>query len=404
MDQPIFHFWERWKSNRRFLRLAIAVFLFNAGYSLYLFLYNFWLSADGQHEGRMGALASATVLGGILGALPTAKAASRWGGSCTMKWFLLACGVVLGLRLCPAPFFLQWALALISGCFLCGWTVLIFPFIAAVSAEQERASAFQILYGLATGAGCMGAIAGGYLPGAMHVLYGLTAVNAQRASLLLGAGVICLSTLAIPAIGVGGHIARLQKIRMAKRRIGMLALSALWALLLGALNPFSGIYFQSQFQMKLPVIGSFFFVVHAATAIGLMVAGSSRLSRVPQWRLFASAQLIVAMTLAAMSTHSLPVAEAGYLLFMLMQQIAQPALQSLLLQNATEDERNEIAAWNTIACATAQGIAALFAGLLWARWGYSAGLPVLALATTLAAVISTISLRNRNHCLAQTSS
>jgi predicted MFS family arabinose efflux permease len=394
MNQPILHLWERGKINRRFLRLAIAVFLFNAGYSLYLFLYNFWLSADGQHEGRMGALASATVLGGILGALPTAKAANRWGGSRTMTWSLLACGVVLGFRLYPAPFFMQWALALISGCFLCGWTVLIFPLIAAVSAEHERASAFQFLFGLATGAGCVGAIVGGYLPGALHVLYGLTAVSAQRASLLLGAVVICLSTLAIPAIGEGGPIAHLQKIRTTEWRTGILALSALWALLLGALNPFSGIYFQNQFQMKLPAIGGFFFVVQAATAIGLMVIGSSRLSRVPQWGLFASAQLVVAMTLEAMSTHSLPVAETGYLLFMFSQQIAQPALQSLLLRNTTEIERNKIAAWNAIACATAQAIAAQFAGLLWASWGYSAALPFLALATALTAVVSAISLRN----------
>jgi MFS family permease len=377
-----------------FLRLAGAVFLFNAGYSIYNFLFNFFLASEGWREDRMGALTGAAVLGGLLGALPVARAANRWGSSRAMAGFLLACSLLLGLRLLPSPFAVQWALAALSGVFLCGWTVLAFPLIAAVAPEEQRGSAFQLLYGLATGAGCVGAVVGGSLPGwTMRLLHGVNETGAQRLSLTAAAGLICLSTLALPRVGRGERVETAARIRPTKRLAGLLAVSALWALLLGAVNPFSGIYFANQFHMELPAIGGYFFVVQAVVAAGLMLAGASRLSRWPAWMLFVAMQLAVAMAFAGMATHGLWMAEAAYLAFMLAQQVSQPALQSMLLGNASATERNQIAAGNTMLMAVAQAVAAQFFGLLWGHWGYAAVLPLLALATALAAAGSGVVLR-----------
>jgi|GEM_PF-2190463 len=381
-------------SHRAFLRLALAVFLFNAGYSIYLFLFNFFLASEGMREDRMGSLASATVLGGLLGALPVARAANRWGSSRAMAGFLLACAVMLGLRLLPAPFAMQWLLAALSGLFLCGWTVLIFPLIAAVTHQQQQASAFQTLYGLATGAGCVGAVVGGNLPAlCMRLVHGLSTGDAHRASLLAAAGLIGLSTLALPRIHQTAQLENAAPLRVSRRLLVLLTVSVLWAFVLGAFNPFSGIYFQSQFRLQLPAIGSYFFVVQAVVAGGLMLTGISRLSRLPAWLLLLIAQLVVAFSFAAMAAPALWMAELAYLAFMLAQQLAQPALQTLLLQGASATARNRISAWNTMLLAVAQAIAAQSFGLLWGQWGYASVLPFLALATTLIALGSMLVLR-----------
>lgn len=317
-----------------FLRLALAVFLFNAGYSIYTFLFNFFLASEGHHEGRMGSLTAAMVLGGVLAALPVARAANCWGSSRTLALLLALSGVFLALRLVPSPFAVQWILAALSGLFLCGWTVLIFPLIAAVTVDEQRSGAFQILYGLATGASCVGAVVGGNLPAlCMRVLPVLSSTGAQRIGLLLGAALVCLSSLSLPRIEAPHRMETVARTRPPRRLVTLLLVSTLWAFLLGALNPFSGIFFQSQFRMALPAIGGFFFLVQAIVAVGLMVAGASRCSRLPGRILFPAAQVVAAASFLGMATRTLWLAEAAYLSFMFAQQLAQPVLQALLLNS-----------------------------------------------------------------------
>lgn len=371
---------------RAFLRLAAAVFLFNAGYSIYLFLFNFFLSSQGQHEIRMGSLTGAMVLGSVLGAMPVARAANRFGSVRSLAISLILCGGFLGLRLLPTPFVLQWSLAAASGFFLSAWTVLIFPLIAATVQQEERASAFQILYGLATGAGCVGAAVGGGFPSlCARFLPLLSQTGRERLGLLLAAALVCLSALVLPHQEATEPVTALTRLRPSRRLVVLLIFSSLWAFLLGALNPFSGIYFLVQFHMRIAAIGGFFFLVQAVVALALLVFGASRLSSLPTWTLFLGTQLLVAISFLGMATSSLWPAEAAYLLFMLAQQFSQPALQSLLLHRASATERNSIAGWNTLFTTIFQAISAQAFGMLWDHWGYSTVLPFLALFTLLTA-------------------
>lgn len=381
-----------------FWRLALSVFLFNAGYSIYIFSFNFYLAAGGLHEARMGALASAMVLGGVLGALPAAQAANRWGSARALAGFLALCALLLALRLLAAPVPVQWCLALLSGLFLSGWTVLIFPLIAAVTPEHNRPAAFQILYGLATGAGCIGALAGGYLPAlCMHSLASLNQMRALAFCLLAAAALVLLPTLLLATLPCAAAEAMESTpyFRPSRRMLVLLAVSLVWAFWLGALNPFSGIFFQARFQMDLPAIGGFFFVVQGVVAAVLMLVGISRMARISSWALLAAAQLLVALSFAGMAMRWVRMAQAAYLLFMLAQQLSQPALQSILLGGASETGRNRIAAWNTMLTAGAQAVAAQVFGLLWNCWGYGRVLPYLAAATALSAAGTALVLRTR---------
>jgi MFS family permease len=377
-----------------FLRLAFAVFLFNAGYSIYQFLFNFFLASQGQHEARMGSLASAMVLGGVLGAIPLARAANRFGSVPSLAISLLLCGVFLGLRLLPSPLLLQWFLAALSGFFLSAWTVLIFPLIAAIVPLHQRAAAFQILYGLATGAGCVGAAVGGTFPGlCARFLPRLSTTGTQRLGLLLAAALVGLSALSLPRRQSAEPATAFTRLRLTRRLVFLLAVSALWAFLLGAMNPFSGIFFLAQFHMKISAIGGFFFLVQAVAALALLLFGASRFSSLPAWTLFLGAQLLVALSFLGMAARLLWLAEAAYLLFMSAQQFAQPALQSLLLHRASPAERNSIAGWNTLFTTVFQAISAQAFGIFWGRWGYSAVLPFLALLTLLCAGVAAANIQ-----------
>lgn len=367
-----------------FLRLALAVVLFNAGYSIYIFLFNFFLESQQQHESRMGALTGAMVLGGALGALPVGRLANRLGSVRTLAMSLAGAGILLGLRLLPVGFLLQWLLAAASGVFLAGWTVLIFPLIAGLVPQDRRDGAFQIFYGLATGAGCLGAIVGGNFPSlCARFLPMLLLTNRERLGLLAAAALVCLSAFSLPRMQTAEPETALLPLRPSRRLTGLLTLSAWWAFLLGAINPFSGIYFLNQFHMQVSAIGWYFFVVQAVVALGLLAAGASRLSSLPAWKLFLGAQLLVALSILGLGTRLLWFAQAAYLLFMLAQQFSQPAMQSLLLHRASQTARNSIAGWNTLFATLAQSISAPVFGLLWAHWGYSAVLPLLALLTFL---------------------
>lgn len=380
---------------RSFVRLAVTVFLFNAGYSIYMFLFNFYLAAQGWHEDRMGALTSATVLGGLAGAIPVARLANHWGAARAMAATLAGSGLLLALRLLVLPFPAQWLLAALSGLLLCGWTVLIFPLIADLTQEADRPRAFQLLYGLATAAGCVGALAGGALPHLLQEQMHLShPAEAERFALLLACLLIFFSPLALPRSMQGVDEQTAQPLRLSRKLLLLLAASALWAFLLGAINPFAGIYFQSHFHLQLATIGNYFFVVQAVVALVLVLAGLTGMGRqTPLW-LWIAAQILVAACCAALALHSLALAQAAYLLFMVAQQLAQPALQQLLLADADATGRNRMAAANALLTALAQAAAAQTFGLVWSQWGYARALPLLALAPLLLAMATAAWLRN----------
>jgi MFS family permease len=343
----------------------------------------------------MGTLAGAMVLGGVLGALPVAKAANRLGTARTLAICLMLGGVFLVPRLLDLPLVLQWTLAAVSGLFISGWTVLIFPLIAAAVKPDEQTRAFQILFSLATGSGCVGALLGGSLPGlCLRLFPTLSVASSQRMVLLLAAILMILSAFLLPGKVQAKPIEkRAAGFRPDRRLRVILAVSLAWAFLLGALNPFAGVFFQRQFQLPLPLIGHYFFWVQAGVAVAMLLAGVSRIAVLPRSVLFVGAQLLVAGSFFGLAAQHLWQAEAAYLFFMFAQQFSQPLLQSMLFHSATVEERNLIAGWNSLLTAIVQALAAQVFGVLWARCGYTTLLPLLALLTLLIVAMETPLLR-----------
>jgi len=375
-----------------FVRLAAVVVLFNVGYSTFQFLFNFYLAARGLNEARMGLLTSAMVLGGMAGALPAARLAGRWGTARTLGFALAGTGAVLLMRLMAAPLWVEWLLAFGSGAFLCGWTVLIFPLIAAHVKAEEQTRAFQLLYGLATGSCCAGAMLGGQLPQLFKQCWpALAEANRERVVLLLAAVLVMSAGCFLPQAAEAKMADKnTTRFRPSSRLIALLAVSAAWALLLGAFNPFAGIYFQQQFQMGIATIGNYFFLVQILVALGLLAAGLRVGQRLSPTMQFVLLQALVAGAFLLLGSHRMRTAQLAYLGFMLAQQLAQPILQTLLFAAGPVPHRNQIAGWNGLGTALMQALAAQAMGLLWVRVGCAPLLLALAAAAALLAAIQCV--------------
>lgn len=361
------------------MRLAAAIVCFNTGYSIYFFLFNFFLSSQGRDEHWMGLLQGALILGSVFGSLPAGLLANRLGLRPTLALSLLLSALLLSSITFFESTTLQIISAFCSGFFLSAWTVLIFPAMAAQIKPIDRSTVFPWLYGLGVASGCLGALLGGWLP----VLFSLHTLQARQAVLLFGAFLIAASCLFLPADQPEASVARLA--RPEKRFLPLLLTSALFAFFLGSFNPFSGVFFASRFQLSVKTVGNFFSVVQILTALALWKnPAARRLSSAP---LLCALQLLAGVLLAALALPSLPTAALCYLLFMLAQQLAQPALQTLCMNQPTAHARTTVASWNTLGCALAQAAATPLAGCLFRSYGYGGTLPLLGLLTAACAFL-----------------
>jgi MFS family permease len=362
-------------------RLAMAIVLFNTGYSIYLFLFNFYLAAQGRAENWMGVLQGVMILGSVFGTLPAGRCANRYGLRPTLAFSLAISGLLLALRPLAAPPALQLALALASGFFLSAWTVLIFPAIAATIDAEARATVFPWLYGLGIASGCLGALVGGWLP----TLLPIAPLAARQSGLFVGAILIALTALLLPPDRQASLLAALAP--MQKNLLPLLLASALFAFLLGCFNPFAGIFFATRFQLSLAAIGNFFFVVQILVALALALVGASAAQRFSPSCLLIGLQCAAGLTLAAMALPTLRIAAGSYLLFMIAQQLAQPALQALCMNQPSPQAQATVAARNALGIALAQAAATPLAGQLFRTYGYPHILPLLGLLTIAGSLV-----------------
>ena len=327
----------------------------------------------------MGLLQGALVLGSVFGTLPAGLLANRLGLRPALGASLLVSGLLLSLRTCFESMTLQISFAFLAGYFLSAWTVLIFPAMAARVKPIDRSTIFPLLYGLGVASSCVGALLGGWLP----VLFRLHPLAARKTGLLLGAALIALTCLFLPADNPATPIARLD--RLEKRFLPLLFSSAFLAFFLACFNPFAGVFFAARFQLSLPSIGNFFFLVQALTALGLL--GNAAMHSFSSRRLLCLLQLLAGILLAAMAIPSLRTARASYLLFMLAQQLTQPALQTLCMNQPAARTRTTVASLNALTCALAQALATPLAGSLFRSYGYGRTLPMLGLLTMAGAFL-----------------
>jgi predicted MFS family arabinose efflux permease len=382
---------EWWKKSRprgEFWVLAVATFFFNLGMSIFMFLYNLFMLDLGFREQSLGLLASAMALGSMAGTVPMAIVARRFGTKKVLMTCLLLISLAFGAKVYLLWYPAQAAFSFLDGVMLCGWVVCLSPAVASVVEEPKRPFAFSVLFAVAVGSCSLGGFLGGHMPGWGQRLAAVSVIEGKRITLLIACIITALG--AWPITRLSSEM-RTQEVRRFHRPspflLRFLLASACWGAAVAAFNPFTGVFFTRYLGVPTAQLGSFFSIAQfvqagAVLLVPLMVRRAGLITGIMV------AQFATAATLGLLAAgHGLLQIEIIYCGFMAAQHMSEPAIQSLLMDRVTVEERSMATAMNFLVVSVAQAVAAAVAGSAFARFGYPPVLLWVAGAVGVAAII-----------------
>ena len=371
-----------WKTNSlgsQFWIFLAAAVVFNFGLFIFVLLYNLFLVDLGFREDFLGLVNGAARVGGVVGTIPAAFLAQRYGlRNCLVATIASTAAIevaraVIGARLPLA------GLAFVSGCIFSLWAVILAPTIAGTVDARRRPTAFSFFFACMFATGIVGNWLGGRLPIWMH---------GKQPVLLLAAAMAAVAVLPAlrlkPAAAIAGG-AREHPSRVYPRGgflLRFLGPFALWHLATGSFNPFNNVYFA---RLGFPVqqIGNIF------SGSQLVQVGAVLMAPLVIRRAGLLTGIVLMMAATALALGGLATQASGaaailaYVAYMAFQWMSEPGLNSLLMNRVDERERSGASALTFLVAFGAQALAAFGAGELLTRFGYGA---VLAGAAALAGV------------------
>ena len=382
-----------------FWRFFAVAFFFNAGFSVYLFLFNLYLLDFHFNERDIGLLGGAMTLGSLTGTLPAGWLARKIGLRPVLFFSLIVPPQLFALRATwmwePA----QLVMAFLAGALMSTWGVCFIPAVARLTTEKNRPSAFSLLFSVGIGTGALGALVCGYLPKWFLMAgFNLQAAGVKRLILIVSCCVVLLGIfpmmkLHLPAPSEAKEPAVIepvgrqlfQRLKAHSFLLRFLPVMALWATIEAAFTPFSNVYLSRQLHTPLAHIGLIF---SAGQILQLCMA----LLAPVVFRFLGLINGIVTIQVAiALALGAMAVAGGGkfaigfYLTFCAIQWMSFPGLNSLLT-NETQDKDLSMASAVMMFCNALAGAATTAtAGALYTRFGYP---PVLAGIACIAAVIA----------------
>src|ERR1700677_5269420 len=140
-----------------------AAFFYDAGFSIYFFLFNLYLFDRGFNERTMGWIGGAMTLGSLVGTLPAGALARRIGLRPLLIVLFVTAPLVNAIRAVwiwePA----QIGLAFLAGLAMSSWGICFLPGVARLTAEKNRATGFSLIFSASVGTSMLGGIVCGYL-------------------------------------------------------------------------------------------------------------------------------------------------------------------------------------------------------------------------------------------------
>jgi MFS family permease len=364
-----------WKTNilgAQFWHFLAAAVLFNFALFIFALLYNLYLVDLGFGETFLGVVNGANRVGSLVGTVPAALAAYRFGLRKTLLTTIGATALIEMLRALAVSRTTLAGLGFASGCVFSFWAVVFAPIIAGAVGEKRRPVAFSTFFATMFAVGIAGNWVGGQLPLWLH---------GKRTVLLVSAAMTALAL--VPAL----RLRPTTVVRDAGRiypRSGFLArflvAFAVWHLATGTFNPFANVYFA---RLRVPVerIGMIFSLSQigqvATVLMAPLVFRRAGLVGGITWMMFATA--IGISGLAAQPPAA--AAALAFTAYMSFQWMSEPGLNSLLMGHVAESERGGASAVTYLVAFGAQALASFAGGALLARFGYGivlAGAAVLA--------------------------
>jgi predicted MFS family arabinose efflux permease len=365
-----------------------ASFLFDLGFSIYFFLFNLFLVGHGYTEKTLGLLASAIAVGGFVGAIPTGRLVQRQG----LRRVLLACFllaiVISSTRALLLGFSSQLVLAFLLGVMLSAWAVCLAPSVAQLTSEEQRPTAFSLIFSLGIGLGAVGGFLGSRLPGwfGHHALF--RALEPAQLVLLLSCGIVALGIWPLAMLNLTRpQLTQPPRPLLSPFLLRFLPAIAVWSLVTGSFSPLATVYFARHLHMTLPQIGNAFSLSQLAQVVAVLTA--PLLLR--RWSLvggIVSTQIAACLMLFLLATISHPLAvTAAYVSFSAFQWMNGPCLYSLLMNMVPAENRSGASASHNFTSSAALAVASAVAGGAFARYGYPSVLRAIALIGLLAATL-----------------
>ena len=397
--RELFGWWTANAPRGQFWRFFTAWIFFTVGFSTFFFLFNIYLLGYGWTERPLGYIGSLTAVGGIVGTIPTGRLIERIG----LRWTLIA-GATLAvtfaaLRACILWQPAQLLLALLGGMAMSTWGVCMSPTVAALAKEHQRPLVFSMMFSSGIGLAGVGGLISGNMTGWLiksswiqHLTtYPLSALQADRWTLLMGCAVAGLAILPLLHIKLSGSIS-LSSLAPQTRANNpflrrFLPAMAVWGLVTGAFPPFANVYFVHHLGLSLGRTGAIFSVSQLVQFAAILSA-PLLLRRTGLAPGIMITQLATAVSLVWLSlSHSIPIATYTYWTYMAAQYMNEPGIYSLLMERVPEHQRSRASAATHFVSSAAQAVAALAMGAAIVRFGYPRSVGVVAGLAAIAAIL-----------------
>jgi MFS family permease len=364
-------------------------FFFDLGMFIFFVLYNLYLLDRGYKENVLGLVASASAIGGIVGAIPAGLFAQRFGLRNALLLCLTSVSAVFALRSVVTSENLLLALAFVGGMVITIWAVCISPAVAQLTNEKSRPLGFSSIFSSGIAVGILGGQAGGRLPGWIgSISSNATPVHTKQIALLIACALTGLGAIPISRIKFSALPAKVRKIYPSRGFIGRyLAAMAVWTLAVGAFEPFFNAYFAQHFHMPLQEIGSLFSYAQLSQVIAIM-ASPILFRKVGVVDGIVYVQIAAAITLGglAMCTRA-PVAAVVYVGYTALQWMTEPGMMLLLMNRVAPEERTGASALSFLVMNIAGALATAIAGASFSKFGYPFVLMVVSIVGLVAAFI-----------------
>jgi MFS family permease len=376
-----------------------AAFFFDAGFSIYFFLFNLYLLDRHFSDRSIGLIGGALTLGTLIGTLPAGVLARRIGVRPLLAFCFIAAPLAGALRIVwlwePA----QICLAFLAGIAMCGWGVCYLTAVTRLTTEENRTSGFSLIFSVSVGTSMLGGVVCGYLPQWLRS-FGIVMNRAdvEGAILLVSCGIALIGLLPALRLWLPSQTGPDQRPDLKPARwmhvwkrhsflIRYLPLMALWSAVLAAFTPFANVYLSRDLHVPLERIGLTFSAIQAVQlCMGLVVPLLFRMLGLING--IVATQLVAAASLASMAgARHQTLAISLYLVFSAAQWMSSPGLYNLLMNETPDPERSTAAAMTLFFNALAGSAATAGAGILFTRFGYP---PVLLGIAGVAAAIAVL--------------
>ena len=398
-----------WKSPAAWLReqklsggfwvFFTAAFFFDFGFAVYYFLFNLYLLDFHFNERAIGLVGGALTLGSVVGTLPAGVLARKIGLRRLLMVCFIAAPVLGALRTVAITEAAQIGLAFAHGLAMCLWGVCFLPALARLTTQNNRASAFSLIFSVSIGTATLGGIVCGYLPQWLRIAgFVMQPAEVKRLILLTSCGIAATGLLAVlrmrlpepqdkepqNATQAG---ARRRRWRLDPFLLRFLPTMAIWTAVLAAFTPFANVYLSRELNVPLSQIGLIFSISQVIQlCVGLLTPMVFRAMGLINGII--ATQIGTALALLCLAaTHNTSLAIAMYLGFSAMQWMSSPGLYNLLMSRVPDEERSTASAMTMFCNAVLGAGATAGAGILFARFGYP---PVIAGIAALAIVAAVL--------------